>query len=318
MFYKNVEREDSFGEMMKKYFIITIDVEGDNVWKYTPEKEKLLLPETKNAEYIERFQILCNKYGFKPTYLVDYEMAKSKVFVDFGREVLKHHEAEIGMHMHAFSTPPFYDLKNMSGRGLAFAGEYPQRVLYNKMEYMTKLLEDTFQIPITSHRGGRWYLDNRVLAILERLGYWVDCSVTPGIDWSGTKGQTKEGRGSNYKKYINKPYRIRNSSMWELPVTIEDKIELSDESLFKKSKIWMRPKGNNLEDMLWIVKKRRMCDYIEFMLHSSEFMQGENPTFRTERDIDNLFVHIEKVFSELKCCGYVGITCSEYIKKRKG
>ena len=45
-----------------KYFIITVDTEGDNLWNYKLGDEV----STKNADYIPRFQRLCEKYGFKP------------------------------------------------------------------------------------------------------------------------------------------------------------------------------------------------------------------------------------------------------------
>ncbi len=62
-----------------KYFIITVDTEGDNLWNYIPGTEV----ETKNAEFIPTFQVICDKYNFKPVYLANFEMLNSPVFVDF-------------------------------------------------------------------------------------------------------------------------------------------------------------------------------------------------------------------------------------------
>lgn len=50
-------------------FLITIDTEGDNLW----QKHDSIT--TENARYLPRFQQLCEKYGFKPVYLTNYEMA---------------------------------------------------------------------------------------------------------------------------------------------------------------------------------------------------------------------------------------------------
>lgn len=305
--------------MKKKYFIITVDTEGDNIWSYLPKRNKLLLPETQNAHCLQSFQQLCEKYQFYPTYFVDYEMAKSSEFIQFGREIRKKNCGEIGMHMHAFSTPPFYELADLRGRGLAFAGEYPSKILYRKMEYMTKTLQDTFQTKILSHRGGRWYLDNRILKILDKLGYLVDCTVTPGINWMSIRGQTGKSKGSNYSHYKSKIYQVKKSNIWELPVTIMDKREVdftSKSSLtIKEQNIWMRPNGENLKDMIWLVNKNnRSCvDYIEFMIHSSELMAGGNPTFKTDEDINHLYQQMDLLFSYIKKKGYEGIGCSDYI-----
>ena len=305
---------------MKKYFIITIDTEGDNVWNYVPNNNRLLIPNTENAKYIERFQNLCERYDFYPTYLADYEMVQSDLFCEFGKTLLMQKKGEIGMHMHAFSTPPFYKLSDVKGRGLAFAGEYPERLLFKKMQYMTQILEECFQVKMISHRGGRWYLDNRILNILHKLGYLVDCTVTPGINWEQTKGQTGKSKGSNYTKYISKPYRVKNTQLWELPVTIYSKMKIvfGDNGLdIIKNKLWMRANGKNINEMKKIVRRNMIepVGYLEFMLHSSELMPGANPTFQTKKQIDDLYVQLDDIFSYLYEKGYQGITCSSYAKE---
>jgi len=42
-----------------------------------------------NAEHLPRFQSLCERFGFKPVYLTNYEIAMSDVFVEFARDVLR-------------------------------------------------------------------------------------------------------------------------------------------------------------------------------------------------------------------------------------
>lgn len=309
--------------MNKKYFMITVDTEGDNVWSYIPKKGRLLFPETKNALYLQLFQQLCEKYQFYPTYFVDYEMAKSSEFVQFGKEVIKRNKGEIGMHMHAFSTPPFYELPDLRGRGLAFAGEYPSKILYQKMEYMTKTLQDTFQIEISSHRGGRWYLDGRILKMLDKLGYRADCTVTPGISWQSANGQTGISRGSDYRRFKPKACRIKGTNLWELPMTIASRLtidfEKKDRFPIKTRKIWLRPDGKNLEDMVWLVNKNQKssANYIEFMIHSSELMEGGSPIFKTFEEIGKLYDQLDILFAYIKEKGYQGTGCSNYVRKNR-
>ena len=66
----------------KKYFIITIDTEGDNLWGVRCYPKPLSRITTQNGSFLERFQLLCEKYGFLPTYLVNYEMAHCQPFID--------------------------------------------------------------------------------------------------------------------------------------------------------------------------------------------------------------------------------------------
>ena len=79
-------------------------------------------------------------------------------------------------------------------------------------------------------------------------------------------------------------------------------------------KIWLRPTGFNTQKMLWLLDKIRNddnLDYIMFMLHSSEFMPGGSPTFRTEESIDLLYDQIETVFKAASQ-HFEGFTISEY------
>jgi hypothetical protein len=62
-----------------KNFLVSIDTEGDNLWKWCLGKPIT----TENAKYLPRFQELCEKYGFKPTYLTNYEMAKDPFFASY-------------------------------------------------------------------------------------------------------------------------------------------------------------------------------------------------------------------------------------------
>ena len=52
-------------------------------------------------------------------------------------------------------------------------------------------------------------------------------------------------------------------------------------------------------------------NYTEFMLHSSEFMPDGSPTFKNERDIEQLYADLEALFSWL-APRFVGQTLSEY------
>lgn len=51
--------------------------------------------------------------------------------------------------------------------------------------------------------------------------------------------------------------------------------------------------------------------YIEFMLHSSEFMPGGSPTFPDEHSIELLYEDIERLFERI-AANFVGATLNEY------
>jgi hypothetical protein len=66
-------------DVQKPAFLITIDTEGDNLW----QKNDSIT--TENAKYLPRFQAVCEKYGFKPVYLTNYEMAIDPFLLSLAR-----------------------------------------------------------------------------------------------------------------------------------------------------------------------------------------------------------------------------------------
>ena len=78
----------------------------------------------------------------------------------------------------------------------------------------------------------------------------------------------------------------------------------------------LRPQKGNLRELLGILKqaKRQGRDYVEFMLHSSEFMPGGSPNFRTDSDIETLYGDLEELFSVARAEGFQGSTLSDYRK----
>lgn len=314
---------------MENYFIITIDAEGDNLWEPVIRRSGMRNITVRNAEYIERFQRLCEKYHFLPTYLVNYEMAQAEAFVGRSKEWVKDKKCEIGMHMHAWNTPPIYELPYKHGSNNPYAGEYSREILWNKLNRMTELLEKRFAIKPVSHRGGRWYIDAWYVRALGKLGYIADCSVTPGVSWDkhignhmyGTDYSADKYRGA-YQLCRKNIHKSGNSGVYEVPPTIisaplrrrikkiaEDPQKIGEKL---KEKIWLRPNGTNLNEMLYIVEKTKNRDYIEFMLHSSELMPGGSPTFMTAKGIEKLYADLDILFSEIKR-KREGITLSEYV-----
>lgn len=53
--------------------------------------------------------------------------------------------------------------------------------------------------------------------------------------------------------------------------------------------------GGNVETMKKVVEQTltQGNDYVEYMLHSSEYMPGGSPTFQNERDIERLYADLE-------------------------
>jgi len=313
--------------MKKPAFLITIDTEGDNLWRNRSGHVT-----TKNAAYLARFQQICEKYRFKPTWLTNYEMAIDLVYIDFARDVIARGQGEVGMHLHAWNSPPAFALTDNDWQHQPYLIEYPREEMRKKVDFMTQLLQETFNVKMLSHRAGRWAFDEYYAELLIEHGYRVDCSVTPGVNWRFSPGAPQGNGGSDYTRFPREAYyldaadiaRPGASPLLEVPMTIRYKhsglmntLKQGYDRLRGKRRTpsvhWLRPTGGNAQQMITLAEKTLAdgADYVEFMLHSSEFMPDGSPTFTTEADIDRLYADLEQLFSWLQSRTQ-GMTLAEY------
>lgn len=318
--------------MGKPAFIITIDTEGDNLWQ---NHDRI---NTENTRFLPRFQQLCEKYAFKPTWLTNYEMAVDPAYIAFAQDVIARGTGEIGMHLHAWNSPPLHDLTGDDWRHKPYLIEYPEAIIREKVVYITRLLEDTLQTKMRSHRAGRWAFNAFYARLLIELGYQVDCSVTPRVNWQFSPGSPEGSGGTNYQHFPDRAYfidpydisRAGDSPLLEVPMSIQYKhsavmngVKQGWDRLRGKQRSpsvhWLRPMRGNLQQMIGVAEKTLAegSDYVEFMLHSSEFMPGGSPTFKTTADINALYDELDQLFNWLQS-RTTGLTLSEYYQTKVG
>jgi len=315
--------------MSETPFIITIDTEGDNLWARPREIT------TRNAAYLPRFQSLCERFGFKPVYLTNYEMVISDVFVEFARDMLARGTGEIGMHLHAWNSPPLVPLTSDDFHHQPYLVEYPGAVMKEKIKVVTRLLEDRFDHAMLSHRAGRLGFDGRYAAMLLEEGYRVDCSVSPGLDWRGTLGDPRGNGGTDYTHFPHDPYFLSptdisaptRDGLLEVPMTIRPSglyrrapwvyrvplLRQATNRLVSPALNHLCPAESNLRGMLRATRTARSesAAHLDFSLHSSELMPGGSPTFRDATDVERLYEDLEILFGELSShCR--GVTLKEF------
>lgn len=298
----------------RRYFIITVDTEGDNLWDYKEGEEV----QTKNALFIPRFQELCEKYGFKPVYLTNYEMILSSDFVQYIKPKVEAGLCEVGIHIHAWNNPPYYEL-NGPYNGNPYLIEYPYEVMREKFKVTYDLICDRIGDPPVSHRAGRWAMNDDYFRLLKDCNVKVDCSYTPLVSWSHCPGKIISA-GPDYTKASVYPSVI--NGVLEVPMTYRKKRFLSNGSLKHKIKMLikgdllaLRPAIEPLENMKKLCANISMdpkVDYVELMIHSSELMPGGSPYFKDEHSIESLYNSLFELFEFAKKQSFEGITLGEY------
>lgn len=300
-------------------FIITVDTEGDNLWKWH-EGERIT---TKNTQFIPRFQQLCEEFGFKPVYLTNYEMAQDDDWVKYASGKAAQGLCEVGMHIHAWNTPPEHELKDNFG-GNPYISEYPSDVVFQKIEFLTHYLNDRFELPIKSARSGRWATNEDYFKALKKNGYICDCSYTPEINLSKIPGRSMN-IGNDYRD-ANKTVHFAAEDIVEVPMSTrkihhvaEGTVKHKLSTLIKGDSMWLRPYRKSLTDMIFLSQaiNKDGEDYLEFMVHSSELMPGGSPYFKSEEDIEFLYRIMRQYFQWVAEKGYKGVSLSNYAEQWK-
>jgi hypothetical protein len=320
------------------YVITTIDTEADNQWDRTGTDLSM-----DNLEFIPRFQELCNRYGVKPTYLCTWEIVEDPRF-DSLRGYQEAGLAEIGTHLHPWTTPPMEHSQNGIDRDALhiYPSELDPAIFAEKLRLLTEAIHSRTGIKPRSYRAGRWGFSAEHIPILISLGYLVDCSVTPLKSWEHIPGVVEGGpdfRAAPAAPYfldLNDICRPGESQLLEVPVTIVfTKATLARSKrlqnlyfryrrtlpvkvmnrLFRLDPQWFRPYAHMSSERLKSVYKaarRAGLPAVEMMFHSSELMPGGSPYHLDEAAIERLYEKLEKVFRHLKDDSCKGLTLTEF------
>lgn len=301
-----------------KRFIITVDTEGDNLWAWKPGETIT----TENAKYVDRFQKLCENYSFIPVYLCNYEMIKDSFFCSYVSQKAMEGKCEIGMHLHAWNSPPIIELNNIFN-GRAYITEFSREQMLDKHIFLRDFIIERTGITPTSYRSGRWATNEVLFSVLDEIGIKIDCSVTPGLTLEHCPGMTVKG-GNSYIGYPSKPYKLTDSLI-EVPMTTKrikrfEGVSLKNSlgNLIKGKQFWLRPAIHSFEEMVFLINQmeKEGIHYLEFMIHSSELMPGGSPYGKDDESVERIYQRMEDVFKYVSG-NYIGISLSDYYAELK-
>src|SRR6185312_482028 len=137
----------------------------------------------------EKAQRIFERYGVRPTYVVDYAVASQEQGFAPLRAITARDTADIGAHLQPWINPPFDDAAEGSDRiRSSFPGNLPAELEHAKLRMLTEAIESNLGIRPTVYRAGRYGLGPASFEILDALGYEIDASVLPRIDLSDKHG----------------------------------------------------------------------------------------------------------------------------------
>ena len=193
---------------------VTVDTEEDNWGDYSCRS-----PSVSNVTMLPALQALCDRYGVVPTYLANWPVVAGDSSRDVLRELAGDGRCEIGTHVHPWNTPPVIE---ETGPRHSMLCNLPDELIASKLSGLHSLMIERLRATPVSFRAGRWGFSRAVAETLLKLGYRVDSSVSPFVDWTAAFGP-------DYRAAPTHAYRFRpahplqpagGGDLVEIPATI--------------------------------------------------------------------------------------------------
>jgi len=314
------------------YLIVTIDTEEDNWGDYRPTGCTL-----ENIKRLPSLQGLFDAYDVKPTYLVTSAVATNAKAVSILKGILKEGKCEIGSHCHPWNTPPFEEKNTIRNSMLC---NLPAELQYRKLESLHNMIRQNFGIQPISFRAGRWGYSQEVANNLHKLGYRIETSMTPFVDW-------KDDYGPDFSDILPLPFKFfcenvypdtPDGAMLEVPVTIgflqenfsfcKRLLNLSRKNFAKKfhlmgcmyrlnllNRVWLSPEFSNSREMIKLAEIMAKKNYqmIHMTFHSPSLKAGLSPFVKSNDEEVQFLQRLKEFLAFTHDSGMTSITLADIV-----
>lgn len=269
--------------MSRAYLCVSIDTECDKGKGWLSKKPMAF--DGVHDGVVKRLQPLFARYHAKPTYLLSPEVIRDPRCAEALSAI--EGSCELGTHLHGEYAEPGAFEPDLTKD---FQRDYAPEVEREKMTYLTDLFIRTFGSQPRSFRAGRFGIGPASIAILESLGYTVESSVTPHMDWSDVGAE-----GLSFTRAPTQPYRPDHedpgregfAKLLEVPVTIRKRLWNALPCVGRLVEPrWLRPTRGTADALVRVAEDeiadaRRAAPgrpvILNAMFHNVEIIPGASP-----------------------------------------
>jgi len=186
--------------------IVVIDTEEEFDWSQPVDRANTSVA---HMEWISRCQDIFNEYQIKPCYVIDYPIVSQDVGCRLLKSYHQQGQCEIGAHLHPWVNPPYTE--KLIPRH-TYPGNLPEPLEFEKLKSLKELIDKEFRQDTTIYKAGRYGFGPRTEHILQQLGFKIDLSVCPPVDY-------RADGGPDYRTYSDRPFWFGEQKLLEIPVT---------------------------------------------------------------------------------------------------
>lgn len=311
--------------------VVTVDAEEDNWAEFRPTGQTV-----HNIDRIPELQRLFEEFDVAPAYLVTYPVVVDETASSIFHSVLAGGRCEIGTHCHPWNTPPFEESHHLARDSMLC--NLPPALQYAKIWRLHETIERTLGAKPVTFRSGRWGFGADVASHLVDIGYRVDTSMTPYVDWSSD-------HGPDFSMIAPRPFFLwpdraapSPRPLLEVPVTIGflqsnfafrnamlktvqrppiHRLRLAG-PLYRlgiATKVWLSPEVSTAPQMVRLTKQmqRQNCSVVNLTFHSPCLQPGLTPFARSRADAHRLIGRLRDYLTFARAAGIKPIKLSDVL-----
>jgi hypothetical protein len=308
--------------------LVIVDTEEEFDWHAPFSRDNT---DVRAMRHVERLQAILSPYRAKPTYVIDYPVAtKPDGYLPL-RDLYVSGAADIGAHLHPWVNPPLIE-EVVPRNSFAFRLGALEA---DKLRVLRDAIAETFGRSPTVYKAGRYGFGETTAAVLEDLGFDVDISINPRMNFAGQGGP-------DFGDFDARPFVFgRTRRLLEIPCST-DYVGMAaghgralhtfaDQHALRKlrlvgilarlgvvNRVMLTPEGHTIDEMKALTRAliSRGVRTLSLTLHSPSLTAGCTPYVRTEQELrqflDRIREYCDFFFSEV---GGVAGTPAEFFTR---
>jgi len=282
---------------------VVIDTEEEFDWNAPFDRRHT---QVSAMRHIKAGHRILRRYGITPTYVVDYPVAVQMTGVQSLRELVDAGECTIGAHLHPWVTPPHTETVD---RHNSFACNLGWALEREKLRTLTAVIERHLRVQPKIYKAGRYGFGPSSARIIEDLGFEVDVSVQPSMNY-------KSEGGPSFASFAAAPFWFGSLKLLEIPCTTgytgvaraagrwvgawsERLTALRVPGVLARlgilNKVGLSPEGYTLKEQKDLTHALLGAGIRTFCLtfHSPSLEPGHTPYVRTQHELDEFLGRID-------------------------
>ena len=166
--------------------LVVVDTEEEFDWSAPFSRDNVSVTA---IDEVGRLQAVLARYRLIPTYAIDYPVASTTSSAERLSALAHRGECQIGAHLHPWVSPPYTEALGSRNSYACNLGADLER---EKIRRLKDAIVSGLDITPRSYKAGRYGFGPTTAPTLESLGFDVDLSVNPRMDFSGDGGPSFE------------------------------------------------------------------------------------------------------------------------------